>query len=60
MYKMGLFTALYLIPVIITLACDGYHVYILQRWWPSTVACKSFGGADKGMCRRPPQPEVSF
>ena len=58
MFKMGIFTVLYIIPAIVILACDGYHAYILQLWYPSTIACKRYGGADKGMCRRPPQPQV--
>uniref|UniRef100_A0A7E4VRH7 Frizzled-4 n=1 Tax=Panagrellus redivivus TaxID=6233 RepID=A0A7E4VRH7_PANRE len=58
--KMGLFAFIYISTMIVVLAADGYHVFVLARWYPATIACKHSGGADRGRCRRPPQPEAVF
>uniref|UniRef100_A0A0N5BPC9 Frizzled-4 n=1 Tax=Strongyloides papillosus TaxID=174720 RepID=A0A0N5BPC9_STREA len=55
--KMGLYTLLFIGPMVITLACDFYHYLVLQEWYPATIACKMYGGADKGGCRRPMRPQ---
>uniref|UniRef100_A0AC34RBX0 G-protein coupled receptors family 2 profile 2 domain-containing protein n=1 Tax=Panagrolaimus sp. JU765 TaxID=591449 RepID=A0AC34RBX0_9BILA len=58
--KMSLFTLIYVLTMVAVLIGDGYHAHILRKWYPATIGCKMNGGADRGMCRRPPQPEVVF
>ncbi|VDM38910.1 unnamed protein product [Toxocara canis] len=40
MVKMGIFSALYIIPAITMVVCDSYHMFILMQWHPTTIACK--------------------
>jgi hypothetical protein len=56
MYKLGSFSALYIVPAIIMAVCDFYHVFVLLRWYPTTTACKLSGGAEQGKCPRASQP----
>uniref|UniRef100_A0A1I7XYZ0 Frizzled-4 n=1 Tax=Steinernema glaseri TaxID=37863 RepID=A0A1I7XYZ0_9BILA len=57
MVKMGLFSALYIIPSIILVICDVYHMAVLFQWYPHTIGCKAQGGADRGYCNRPVHPQ---
>uniref|UniRef100_A0A915Q4S6 G-protein coupled receptors family 2 profile 2 domain-containing protein n=1 Tax=Setaria digitata TaxID=48799 RepID=A0A915Q4S6_9BILA len=59
MVKMGIFSALYIIPAITIIICDSYHMFILMQWHPATIACKLHGGVEKGHCKRPPLPQAS-
>ncbi|KAE9548276.1 hypothetical protein FO519_008511 [Halicephalobus sp. NKZ332] len=58
--KMTFFTFFYISLMGAVLFCDFYHLQVLQKWHPSTIDCKVSGGAERGVCRRPPQPEVFF
>lgn len=58
MVKMGIFSALYVIPAITIIICDSYHMFILMQWHPTTIACKLHGGMEKGHCKRPALPQV--
>lgn len=60
MYKLGSFSALYIIPAIVMCFCDLYHVFVLFNWYPTTTACKLSGGAEGGNCQRASQPVVSW
>ncbi|EJW85305.1 hypothetical protein WUBG_03784, partial [Wuchereria bancrofti] len=60
MVKMGIFSALYVIPAITIIICDSYHMFILMQWHPTTIACKLHGGIEKGHCKRPPLPQVEL
>ncbi|VDK47415.1 unnamed protein product [Anisakis simplex] len=59
MVKMGIFSALYIIPAITMVVCDSYHMFVLMQWHPTTIACKHYGGAEKGVCKRPQLPQAS-
>lgn len=59
MVKMGIFSALYIIPAITMVVCDSYHMFVLMRWHPTTIACKQFGGVERGLCKRPQIPQAS-
>uniref|UniRef100_A0A0K0DXJ0 Frizzled-4 n=1 Tax=Strongyloides stercoralis TaxID=6248 RepID=A0A0K0DXJ0_STRER len=58
--KMGLYSLLYIGPMLVTLACDFYHYLVLQEWYPATIACKMYGGADRGGCRRQIRPQYEI
>uniref|UniRef100_A0A0N5A1U9 Frizzled-4 n=1 Tax=Parastrongyloides trichosuri TaxID=131310 RepID=A0A0N5A1U9_PARTI len=58
--KMGIYSLLYIGPMIVTLSCDFYHYLVLQEWYPATIACKMYGGADRGGCRRPTKPQYEI
>ncbi|KHN80914.1 Frizzled-10 [Toxocara canis] len=60
MVKMGIFSALYIIPAITMVVCDSYHMFILMQWHPTTIACKQYGGAEKGLCKRPQLPQAEL
>ncbi|VIO96190.1 Uncharacterized protein BM_BM7044 [Brugia malayi] len=60
MVKMGIFSALYVIPAITIIICDSYHMFILMKWHPTTIACKLHGGIEKGHCKRPPLPQAEL
>ncbi|MCP9257997.1 Frizzled-10 [Dirofilaria immitis] len=51
MVKMGIFSALYIIPAITIIICDTYHMFILMQWHPATISCKLHGGIEKGHCK---------
>uniref|UniRef100_A0A915ACC3 Frizzled-4 n=1 Tax=Parascaris univalens TaxID=6257 RepID=A0A915ACC3_PARUN len=60
MVKMGIFSALYIIPAITMVVCDSYHMFVLMRWHPTTIACKQFGGVERGLCKRPQIPQAEL
>uniref|UniRef100_A0AC35TPQ7 FZ domain-containing protein n=1 Tax=Rhabditophanes sp. KR3021 TaxID=114890 RepID=A0AC35TPQ7_9BILA len=55
--KMGIYSLMFIGPMTVALACDVYHYYVLQEWFPSTFGCKQYGGAERGGCRRPQKPQ---
>uniref|UniRef100_A0A915EPI9 Frizzled-4 n=1 Tax=Ditylenchus dipsaci TaxID=166011 RepID=A0A915EPI9_9BILA len=58
MFKMGSFSTLYVIPAIVMVVCDCYHVLVLLQWHPATIGCKQAGGAYSGKCTRPASPQA--
>ncbi|CAD5208204.1 unnamed protein product [Bursaphelenchus xylophilus] len=56
LFKMGSFSTLYIVPTLILCLCDAYHVFVLTRWYPTTVDCKRNGGASH--CPRAEQPHA--
>lgn len=40
MVKIGVFSLLYLLPIVSVICTDLYHAYVLYTWTPHTFACK--------------------
>lgn len=60
MVKMGIFSALYIIPAITMVVCDSYHMFVLMQWHPATTACKLYGGTEKDPCKKPHIPQAEM
>ncbi len=49
MSKIGIFSALYIVPAVVLIICESYHAFVLLEWQPAVTGCKIAGGG----CRRP-------
>lgn len=56
MFKMGAFCKLFVLPTMILSLCEAYHFFVLFRWYPTTIDCKSIGGS--AHCPRHEQPQA--
>ncbi|VDD94443.1 unnamed protein product [Enterobius vermicularis] len=53
MVKMGIFSAFYIIPAVIMVVCDCYHMFILLKWHTSSIACKIYSTPGNSLCKNP-------
>uniref|UniRef100_A0A0N5AFN4 G_PROTEIN_RECEP_F2_4 domain-containing protein n=1 Tax=Syphacia muris TaxID=451379 RepID=A0A0N5AFN4_9BILA len=62
MVKMGIFSAFYIIPAVVMVVCDCYHMFILLKWHSASIACKMYSTPDNNLCRNPeklPSPQAT-
>lgn len=58
MFKMGIYSFVYITSALIMAFCEWYHFFVLyNQWHSSTFVCKQNGGADR--CHRPSRPSVT-